>query len=424
MTGTEPMRAPTVRLLRRFWRRCSGQVVAITAVIIPALLVVGGLALDGGMVYQVKRRMQTAADAAAMGGALELYRGKPEGVVAAAREDAKLNGFEDGVNATVTVNRPPSSGTQAGNSQYVEVIVSRNVPTTLMRVINRDLTLVVSRAVAGITNLADGCVVSLDPTARGALTVAGGASLTAGCGVIVDSSDAYALNLNGGGCVTALQIGVTGGVDGTCLTPAPTLGIPATLDPLLAMQPPPVPASVTANNFKMTGGTATLNPGLYQGGIDISGGNVTFSPGTYVLTGGDLSITGNTVAIGNGVTFYITSDQGNGNPQYGTFKIAGTAKVDFHAPDSGAYEGMLFWQDRNAPDKPTLYADIEGTSDSVFEGTIYLANNEMKYAGTNTATNWTNLIGKRINIVGNAVVNGNYDQSTIQVPSRKAALVE
>ncbi len=422
MTGAKPMRTWIMRT--RFWRACSGQVIAITAVVIPGLLAVAGLALDGGMVYQVKRRMQTAADAAAMGGALELYRGKPDGIVAAAREDARLNGFENGVNAAVTVNHPPSSGAQAGNSQYVEVIVSQNVPTTFMRVINRNLTIVASRGVAGITNLADGCVVALDPTARGALTVGGGGKLTAGCGVIVDSTDAYALNLNGGGCVDALQIGVTGGVDGTCLTPAPTLGIPPTLDPLSTLQPPPTPATTTANNFKMSGGTAVLNPGLYAGGMDISGGDVTFNPGVYILEGGDLAISGNTIARGDGVMFYITTSQGSGNPQYGTFKIAGTAKVDFHAPSSGDYEGMLFWQDRNAPDKSTLYADIVGTSDSIFEGTIYLANNETKYAGTNTATHWTNLISKRINIVGNAVVNGHYDQSTIQVPSRKAALVE
>ena len=52
--------------------RCRGQVVMLTVLVFPVLLGFTGLALDAGYIYHVKRRMQTAADAGALGGAKEL----------------------------------------------------------------------------------------------------------------------------------------------------------------------------------------------------------------------------------------------------------------------------------------------------------------------------------------------------------------
>ena len=44
----------------------------------------------------------------------------------------------------------------------------------------------------------------------------------------------------------------------------------------------------------VAGGTsATLDPGVYCGGIAVSGGaNVTFNPGTYIINGGGFVISG------------------------------------------------------------------------------------------------------------------------------------
>jgi uncharacterized membrane protein len=84
-----------------------------------------GLALDASYMYFRKRAMQTAADAGAYAGALELLRGNTS-PTAAAKNDTALNGFTDGASSVaVSVNYPPSSGSKSGNTSFVEVIVTQ-----------------------------------------------------------------------------------------------------------------------------------------------------------------------------------------------------------------------------------------------------------------------------------------------------------
>ncbi len=407
-------------------RSSSGQILPVTAILISGMVALTGLVLDGGMIYNVKRRMQTAADAAAMGGAQELFRGNTSLVVAAARGDSSLNGFTHDVNSTtVTVNNPPVNGPRAGNNLFVEVIISRPVPTTFLRIVNRQYSTVKSRAVGGLVNYADGCVIALDPSARGALTVSGTSTLTSGCGVMVDSTDNRALDVNGGACIYADEVGVSGSYtmngSANCVQPnGPVANMPPALDPLAYMQPPPRPLIALANNFKITGGTAVVLPGLYTGGIEITGGDVTFLPGVYYLDGGGLKITGSPSVRGDGVMFYNTKT-GGGN--WGQFDITGTGQMNFKAPASGTYEGMLFWNDRNAPNR-NPDSTIAGTSDSLFEGAMYFPSTHVNYAGTSVAADWTMIIANTISIVGTTEVTGNYGASNISPPTRRATLVE
>src|SRR5208283_2269422 len=102
----------------------SGQVLILTALCLTVVVSFVGLAVDVGMLYRAERVMQTAADAGAIAAAFELPFGD---ATAAARADAALNGVTNGSNgATVTVNNPPLSGPNAGNSSYVEVIASQS----------------------------------------------------------------------------------------------------------------------------------------------------------------------------------------------------------------------------------------------------------------------------------------------------------
>ena len=91
-----------------------------------------GLAIDAGYLQFQKPRMQTAADAAALGGVQgDQAANGAAGVVAAAhgrmrRSTASPNGV-GGV--TVTVNSPPSSGYSSSDATGVEVIIVQQVPT-------------------------------------------------------------------------------------------------------------------------------------------------------------------------------------------------------------------------------------------------------------------------------------------------------
>jgi hypothetical protein len=80
--------------------------------------------------YELKRRLQTAADAGALAGAHEIHRSNREGIKSAALYDAKQNGFEADAetDSVVTVNNPPTEGRYAGNPGYVEVITEERAP--------------------------------------------------------------------------------------------------------------------------------------------------------------------------------------------------------------------------------------------------------------------------------------------------------
>src|SRR5687768_13779480 len=89
-------------------RKRSGKVLVMFALLLPILLGMVGLVIDGGRLMAAHRQAHNGADAAALAGALERLRGRS---VAAARTTATryattYNGLDG---ATVTVNIPPSS---------------------------------------------------------------------------------------------------------------------------------------------------------------------------------------------------------------------------------------------------------------------------------------------------------------------------
>ena len=147
-----------------------GQVYVMVAIAIVALLGCAGLAIDMGYMEHQKTKMQTAADAAAIAGA-SVIAGGSSAITAAADEDASLNGFTNGSsNTTITVNNPPLSGPNSGNSSYVEVIISQPQNTFFLSVVGYKQISVKARAVAESQSAA-GCVYALDPSASSAVNL-------------------------------------------------------------------------------------------------------------------------------------------------------------------------------------------------------------------------------------------------------------
>src|SRR5262245_38367492 len=109
-----------------------GKVVALVALCLIAIVGAVAIAADGGLLLDNRRRVQTAADMAALAAATDLFKNyqtntgaDPDGsasdkaYAAAAAEGFPKNGSE----STVTVNIPPTSGDHVGESGYVEVII-------------------------------------------------------------------------------------------------------------------------------------------------------------------------------------------------------------------------------------------------------------------------------------------------------------
>ncbi|MGH9658478.1 MAG: hypothetical protein ACRD96_08035, partial [Bryobacteraceae bacterium] len=252
-----------------------------------------------------------------------------------------------------------------------------------------------------------------NPTAEGALTVAGTAVLDApGCRIMVNSNHPESITANGGACINAGEIGyvpdgslVTNG--GNCVNPAPTgYAIPqpdpyASLpepDPgLLGLLPINLPVITSLNSLVLT----PLVPGYYPGGVKITGGNVVFLPGLYIVDG--LEISGDATATGNGVTIFNTGE-GLKN-----ITIAGGVHAEFHAPTSGIYENILFFNSRSAPDAPPYGATIIGTSGSIFDGVLYFPTVNLTFGGNQSASApWARIVADTVTLAGNPQVGVDY----------------
>src|SRR5947207_3254168 len=269
-------------------RHNGGQTLILTALMLTVFIGFVGLASDAGYFFDYRRRMTAAADSAAVAGAREVERNSTSTqVVAVTQAAAAANGFTHGTNnITVTVNRPPTSGFNVGNNKYVEVLINRPTPTFFMRALNVATATVGARAVAG-PGPGSGCILVLNQSVDNALTLSGSATLDLPtCSVIVNSSSTTAISTSGSACIHAASIDVTGRMSGasSCQSTTANTSVPPATDPLADLQAPTIGSCDHASKVSVSGGTATLNPGVYCQGIAISGGaSVTFNPGLYIL---------------------------------------------------------------------------------------------------------------------------------------------
>jgi hypothetical protein len=190
-------------------------------------------------------------------------------------------------------------------------------------------------------------------------------------------------------------------------------GVPI-IDPLLKKCAIPAYGSCTANNFKVTGGTTVIiSPGVYCGGIAISGSvqNVVFGSGQYILVGGGLSVNGAVNISGSDVTFFNTYP-GNQTNKYGGIGINGSGAVTLSAPTTGIYRGLLMYQDPSVPWSASNGSIVAGVN-SVYDGILYFPTTDLQYNGSSSSSvsgtdGYTVLIGYNIKINGSAKVNQDF----------------
>ena len=396
----------------------------LTGLALLALLALVAVAADMGYFFDYRRRMQTGADNAAMAGAVQLRRGASDGQIqTAALSGAASNGFSNGANATqVTINHPPNSGYYAGNPGFVEAIISQPRPTLFMGILGFQRATVSTLAIAG-AQAGTNCIYALDPTAASAFNVNGGATVAASCGIIDDSNSSSAMNSSGGSStVTATSIAVTGNVTGCCYSPTPQTGVPPEPDPFAQRAAPAFSSGCDYTNFKVNSGNPeTLTPGVYCNGITLNAGSVvTFSPGLYVLNGGGLSVSGNAVMHGTGVTFYST---GSASYAYKPVAITGGAVGTLSAPTSGPMEAMLFFQDRAIASKQTN--TISGGSTLSLAGALYFPTTPLNFSGNSSGNAaYTIIVASTLTFTGASRLNADYGSLQNGDPIMKVALGE
>lgn len=453
----------------------AGQMSAVVAVAVATVIIASALSVDAGFLWQMRRKLQAAADAAAVSGAQAEING--DSYTAAAQNSARLNGFApDDPNVTITVNDPPQSGPYAGQAGYVETVIQEKVPTYFLSVIGLHTIEVAGRAVAaygpngtvgvgggggggGGGQVTDGrtCIYALDPSASGALTFDGASLFAADCGILVNSSSSSAVKINDANISWGrFTLGIVGNYSLspllgigflTSIHPQPMTGIAPVTDPLSKLSAPGFDGSKCDYVNLTSDGVTTLSnnlpvvntsfpPGVYCGGIHLSGSAVlrlvNSDPSQpYVMLGGGITVNDGAVLVGRrNVTFYLT---GNSTYPYAGVNI-NTANANLlFAPNSGSLAGMLFFQDRNIS-SATAAANpntIKGGSASIYHGVLYFPTTALSYAGAEAtvaldSSPYTIVIADTVDFLGASatVIDSDYSGLALGSPIKSVAQVE
>jgi len=384
---------------------------------LPVLLGVTGMAVDGSIWFAIKRSMQNTADAAAFSAALEMTRVNDDSLAKSrAISDAEENQYDPSSGDTLQINSPPLYGPYSGNNAAFEAIVSRPSPSFLSRLIHGDQVTVTARAVAIVANPGGTpCVLGLDPSMPDAIKVNNGKVNAGGCRVQANSTDPGALHVFSGGEVEADDVDLVGGYDNQgYMSSTPETGHLPVPDPFAGIPTPSV-GGCDFTDLTFSKDYHYLTPGTYCGGISVSGkAEVEFGPGTYVISGssggsGSLHVTGNQATLtGDDVTFYTDGDS--------TIDVAGNGTVDLAAPHTGNYAGILFFGDPDAP--PTTSHTVTGNGDMMYEGYMYFRTAELKVNGNGSgeASTYVGAVARTIRFGGNGEMVFAYDPTDANVP--------
>jgi hypothetical protein len=388
-----------------------GNIVALVALSLTAILGVVAIALDGGLLLDNHRCVQAAADAAALAAADDIFSHyaqdsglDPSNTAAnSARSTAAANGFNnDGVTSVVTVNIPPTSGSFSGKAGYAEVIVQFNQKRGFSSIFGSGDLPVKARAVASGKPGTIGILI-LGPHLQGALEIRGTVNIQ-NSGQLYSNSDNTTLNdaasqgatgsvyVGSGNTVTAGGINVLNSLkaDGT-VTYTGNGGLKyytvPVADPLANIPEPTTTGLTNQGSVNLTLNT-TLYPGVYSSitiGDSSNAPTVTLSPGIYYIdNGGSLTLNNGTLQ-GTGVMIVnnTQADQifGWTNPAKGTINLT-PPTINADGTNSGGtwptgtsaatYAGISMW----VPRSWTSEVHFQSNHNATVSGTWYAQNAE------------------------------------------------
>ena len=285
----------------------SGQIIIIIAVVIVILLGITALVIDVGMVFVDRRLAQSAADSAALAGAVtKCLNG--DGLVAA-KQSAMNNGFQTEGDTVVSIHTPPTSGKYANDAQnfYYEVIITTKSKDFFAHLFSTNPMMNTVTSVAhcakptgGATaSLGDISILALNHTAGKAVSNSGSSLIQVDGGIYVNSNAANAYYQNGSAATEMSWVMVRGGAD-----LSGSFGINTGLTNHGTSQ------SITIGGNLITSGSGKAVTGPFH-----IGGNLE-NTASVTLTGGPMEVGGYLCNSGSGTInaspLYVTGGVTNG----------------------------------------------------------------------------------------------------------------
>jgi Flp pilus assembly protein TadG len=413
----------------------SGQALVLSAMCMPLLMAGMALAIDVGNLHYQQRKLQTAADSAAIAAGLEI--GNCSNTACANMNTAAARALiETGLTAaTVTpsdnqcrvsassglamvINVGPcllgASDPNNGNANMAEVVLTEPQRTIFGAFFGASTMNLVARSEAGeayiqsAQNGGGNCIY----TKSLEFNSSNGTFTLNNCGVYDNGN----LQTDNGDSVKASSFLYYGtwspnNCNSSCTwtlgdsETQPAHTTTAQTDPLASLGAPTQPANSTTYNNTTPNNGATLQPGYYPNGINLNSNvSVTLASGLYYMNG-SINVNSGATLSGTGVELYFTS---------GTLQLNSGSTAQLTAPTTtsstaGTTAGMLIWQSSSN----SSGMDIDSGSTSYFTGVIYLpdatltlnsgAGVTINNSATYTAVDVNNLI---VNSSEDFVING------------------
>ncbi len=406
------MNLPAIAALRRLYRARSGNVTVIFAVAVIPLLVSASIAVDMIKWSDQQTRLQATADAAATAAAREFQLPKADTVQMASIVAAVVaaeyahEGGDRGQKISIATHFDVKQ-------QSAEVDLTQPVRPSIYSAIHA--TVVGATSVARAVNGGTICVIGLNRTGIGVVSLTNFASLDAvNCSVYANSRNPAAIMSLIDAKLNAQLTCSAGGAIGVLANykPRPQTDCPQLEDPLKDRPAPPF-SGCDHINTAIKGGAATLDPGVYCGGLTVSGAaQVTVNPGIYIIKDGPLDITGSARFAGYNVGFYLV-----GKTSVLTFDR--NTEISLTAPRDGPLAGLLIFEDHDAP--KTRVHRILSDNARMLLGTIYLPRGNLLIDAFKPIADQSAytaiVVGRLILKEGpKLVLNANYSMTDIPVP--------
>ena len=156
----------------------------------------------------------------------------------------------------------------------------------------------------------------------------------------------------------------------------------------------------------------TLSPGIYCGGLDVAGGEVTLKPGVYTMKNGQLRVGGGGVLKGENVGFFLVGKSA-------TILFGRASEISLTAPRTGDMAGLLFFEDRDT--EFDTYHRITSRDARRLVGTMYFPKSKLLIDADNPVADqseYTVIIAREFELREGPelVLNTDYASSTIPVP--------
>jgi Flp pilus assembly protein TadG len=376
-------------------KSCTGSIAMPLAIAAPAFMAAVAVASDMAVFSMKRSELQAAADSAAIAAANELALGKKnQSVLDASAENFVAAAIDD---SSITVQ------------------VREDWTPFFAHFIGVDVTPVIMTATAALAGESNLCIIALSSSMKGALHLDNTAAIMAtGCTVYSDSLNPKGIEVKNNGVIDSPLVCSAGGIDlkKKSSVPGAQTDCPTIPDPLAGRTEPTV-AGCDHNNLVIKSGTVTMSPGTYCGGLKLkSNVEASFEPGVYIISNGELEISGSAKATGTDLAFFLTGKNASIN-------FSEKAEISFSGAENGSLAGLLFFESAKSPSETKHVIRADGVKE--LTGTIYLPKGDLLIdptASVGEKSAYTALVVNSLDVQKGPklVLNTDYADTKVPVP--------